>query len=329
MAISYTLTKVKGQYRLYTPTLPLQYEITKNDDSSNKVYMSGSLGAPESVDFSFKIDGEYNLKLTQNLVTEDVTILSYDNILNDFIGRTNDIMCGCKDCKDFDDCAIYEVMALGQILYSIGITQYQAKMSTICLSYMNIIEHLASKYSAEELVIGKGNLKKTYLYLVAMYYNLFYEIELASATNQEEIDYVNSRYNYAKIQICMENKGLLKGITSVETPSSFPSIYYWQVTASDTINTVSDSITNISIQEKPKSTLAEFTLGKSVTYYNFGKIVFAIKETSPSNYIIKDALNIDVTEGFDTQYSYETKTLLFVSKNPYIKGTMTLKLMQG
>ena len=107
------------------------------------------------------------------------------------------------------------------------------------------------------------------------------------------------------------------------------SILYWQevYTLDNTAitNLVDDTnyLTNI-----PSDTYEAFEIGVNIDYTKIGKIIFLALESNTMNYIVKDALDNDVTHTFEITLVPQLNATLFISDNTYSHGTMKFKIIK-
>lgn len=124
-------------------------------------------------------------------------------------------------------------------------------------------------------------------------------------------------YNYCSDEILQDCPEIVPEATYV---------YYWQLNG--TIADIQDEINNITeeyLLTKPRAELLVFEMGKKVDYLLTGRPCFAIRETEDMDFQITDALNLDITDEYDTQYFPEIKTMLFVAKNYVIFSSIYFK----
>lgn len=113
--------------------------------------------------------------------------------------------------------------------------------------------------------------------------------------------------------------------------TKFPKIYYWQELD---YNTISNDIFQLIDDTgyfitKPFDSYKNFEIGKTITYSNYGKIVFLATETlSTDMFTIKDILNINVNDSFTKTYNNVINSTLFVSKNNYSYGDINFKIIK-
>ena len=115
--------------------------------------------------------------------------------------------------------------------------------------------------------------------------------------------------------------------TDIPPTPSIVSVFYWQLNSlTEDIDDVIPLINTSYIATKPNALLETFNAGVEIDYVFIGRICFAIYETENEYYAIKDILNNDVTDNFDTFYFADTKIKLYVRKNVSSFAKITFKI---
>lgn len=118
-------------------------------------------------------------------------------------------------------------------------------------------------------------------------------------------------------------------INETNPEPSIVSVFYWQLNSlTEDISDVVPLISPSYLGTKPNALLEAFNVGVEIDYVFIGRICFAIYETENDYYAIKDILNNDVTENFDTFYFADTKIKLYVRKNVSSFARITFKIQK-
>lgn len=324
MALDYTFIKYQDVYTLSNVDLvsTLTYTITLKNCETSKIINTGIVKPGENTIITFVMDGIYSISVTDGIATEVIPdTLIYEKLLNRIISGTEKVLCGCGPCNDCDDCNECDDY-LDLLAY---ITAYPIVLKPKYDSYVSIIQN-ELKCSFNETIIclmnqgfirGKVEIKELFLKLIASSYLAFYFVELGTAIDSDEAEYIRTKFKSVKIFKCI--KGL--DINISDTTDLFTDgmqVYYWQLDSveKDIISEI-PLINQTYLNTKPVLNFSVFEQGNIVNYIEIGRIAFAIKETDILNFTIVDALNNDITDEFDYNYFPLTKTVLFVSKSPF------------
>ena len=116
-------------------------------------------------------------------------------------------------------------------------------------------------------------------------------------------------------------------VKDCNTFTSFPKIYYWQETFENNTNEIVELINFNYLDDKSFDTYDNFIIGKNIQYNIIGKICFFMLDSKQTDiFIIKDALNNNVTHMFDKFYNETLHGYLYVSQNIYAHGIINFKI---
>lgn len=331
MALNYTFSRYKDVYTLLNnDTLSnLNYSVyLKNCDTSKKV-SEGVIRPGESREIKFIMDGIYSIVVTDGVLSETIPdILYYQKLLSNIIKKAEQIFCGCKPCDDCEDCNPCDAY-LDLFTY---VNTYAILHSPLYNEYIvNIQEELKCRFNEgvvcamnQAFIRGKVDIKELVLLNIASYFIAFYFVDLYSALDEEEAEYIKEKYKILKISKCLRKLGIDLDDDNFVIQETVD-VYYWQ------FNNPTDDISSIVpnsvyLDGKPSKDFSVFEEGFIVDYNEvFGKAVFVIKETLAQNFNIYDELGNDVTDEFDSIYYPLEKTKIFVSKIPYSVSSMFYK----
>lgn len=209
--------------------------------------------------------------------------------------------------------------------------------------YATLIASLNKEYNKTK--IGKS-LTPNDIYLLDILYNLINGccLELNDRESRKLLDiYNNILFNskvvcnnsyQEKYQISKKNKFIQAEKTDcndIPIQPKVSKIYYWQ--EQNYLTTIDDIIpltyTTNYFTNKLFDTYANFeNIGKTINYEYLGRICFYATESNDQKFIVTDILNNDVTNIFDIQYTLNTNTTLFVSKDFYTPSSIFFKFKQ-
>jgi len=334
--IPYTLLKYKDVYTLENEDIiPITYTLSKVECESITEISTGNIlvGATVTLPFSL-IDGKYQLNIENvNGEINPVFIYYYNNLLLNIINNVEETICGCgtcKQCDEGDNCDLYLNTITTMLNYFyVNNPTYNLQVTEITTALTCNIDQKILTYLTKKLIRGKENSISSFLQMIGIYYKAFYTTDLATAIDIEEENYIKAKYKAVKIFKCIQNRCItLTGLDNDIASTDNMRVYYWQLdNITDTIEDVIAAFNEVYVTSKPSNTFTNFATGVNINYFNIAKIAFAIKATEPIVYVIKDSLNNDVTDEFDTHYFYDTKSLLFVSKIEYSYSSMTFKIV--
>ena len=209
--------------------------------------------------------------------------------------------------------------------------------------YATVISSLNKEYKKTK--IGK-TISPNDIYLLDIIYDFLYgtnlqisDIEIKKLLKMYNIILHSSRIicnnNYQEVyQMTKKDKFIQAKKTDCNNVPLHPKvskIYYWQ--EQNYLTTIDDILLQIPnvgyFTNKLFDTYSNFeNIGKTINYNYLGRICFYATESDNKNFIITDVLNNDVTDVFDTNYSYTLNNTLFVSKDFYTPSDIFFKFKQ-
>ena len=332
--MDYIYTHYKDQHLLQNDqSINIGYTISKVTCDATTTVSTGNIDPGEVLELKFAIDGVYTVDLYDANERDNFEIKTYNNLLLSFISNVEALLCGCSKCEECEECNECETY-LAAFMKAFSFNSFNNPTYDL---YVNLIAE-DSRCSLEsevlcniinEKVYGTDPVREPMLQILGYYYAAFYFSDFFSAEDVSEQSFITTKYKYDKIAKCMKKLGIdpAQAITDIESSSI---VYYWQLDSlSDTILTENALINPAYLSSKPNSPLPEFEQGKIVSYSNIAKIAFAIMPTISQNFIIRDSLNNDITDQFDTIYDTITNRVLFVSKLPYSHSSIYFKFKKG
>ena len=332
MALNYIQKKYKDVYSIENIGItPINYFIqTKECDSLNEL-KSGIIlpGDTFILPINF-LDATYVVTLSDDDETQVLDdILQYNNTLLNFIDGTEELLCGCKKCNECEECnkcdSFLNTLNYALAYFHVNSPKYNNYLSTFS-------NELKCNYSQEILCLisqlninGKIEIEKLTKLNIALYYLVFYLLDLAQATDEAEANYIKNKYKSFKILKCIRKLGIDIDNFNEELFSNMQ-VYYWQLdNVIDNITTIIPQFNSVFLNDKAVLPFQDFEDGQIINYSTIGRIAFAIKETDILNFIIEDSLGNDITDKFDYNYFPLTHTVLFVSKIPYSNSNIYFK----
>lgn len=321
MALNFTYKKYKDVYTIQNNGIVvLTYTVTRKECDSSTLVQTATIQVDETITLPLSfIDGVYEVSITDGVETEILDdILFYNNLLLTIISNVEVSLCGCKPCNDCEDCTNCETYlnTLSQVLAFTFVNhpKYNAYISTItetiqCDFTQNVLCMLTNN-----MINGTTDTKNIYLKIIGLHYLSFYLVDLIQATDEEEANYIKTKYNSAKILKCLRKIGIDVDVVLEEFVEGM-NVYYWQLpNLLDDINDVIPIFNDLYLADKNVVPFEEFEQGKTVTYTSIAPIAFAVKETDILNFSLIDSLGNDITDEFDIHYFAGMRTVLYVSK---------------
>jgi len=214
MALNYTYLKYKDTYTLKNNgAVDLTYHISTVTCETTAEVKTGVIIPNQTVVLTFAVDGKYSVYLSSSTETSTPFIIKYyNNLLTSLISMTEQTVCGCGKCKDCEECnqcedylgTFMKAQAFNTVNYPIYQTAInQVTENNACLYTQEVLCSLL-----HEKVYGTVETKDTMLIIIGSYYLSFYYQDKFLAVDQEEKDYVTSKYKFDKIGSCLKKKGL-------------------------------------------------------------------------------------------------------------------------
>jgi hypothetical protein len=223
--VNYTLTHKKDVYYILNDeAVPLDYTLQDIDPcTTDDVVSVGQIAVAENFEVPLIKDGVYQINLTEGANESNIYIKYYLNLQLSMIEDIFTVLCpcdcGCANCTD------------------LSTDKYQALLTT--RNKIDVFKYLSSsRYDAVFTVVHKGTacLVEPQLYcdittegvtgmaayneqltkqLIALDYLAMYFADLKGVTDQEEIDYINNKYQSDSILCCINKLGI--NIKEIET----------------------------------------------------------------------------------------------------------------
>lgn len=331
MALDYTYANIKDVHSLTNnESSPMAYTISKIDCDKTTNIKVGTLLPNQTSTLIFKQDGNYSITLQIEEEIETVPLIKYyNNLLLSFLSEVEKVLCGCTPCKDCEECNECEdylsSFAKALAFNSLNFPKYKLYIDTITNSQSCQFNDEILCILNREKIYGSSSLKEVMLRIIATYYLSFYYKDLALVVDQEEKDYINTKYKFLKISKCMRNLGI-NPTEELEKLEANTTVYYWQLTdVSENIEDVLPLITLPYLNTKPQLPFSTFEAGHIVNYTTVGRIVFAITPTEAINFLLQDSMNNDITDEFTISYVGSLNLVIFVSINPQSISSLYFK----
>ncbi len=346
----FQLKRVKDKFILVNLTnIEIEYTLLKENCEESSTVTTKLLDANLSTTLLIITDGFYSLTIDNETC--------YFNVLNNYRDRLITLVkdalckhCGCKpvNClpKDATDCLRNQSLFNFIQTYKYLIKPYSFTTSTLYNTFLFnfyqksiynnkcfTVKELCKQLLNTSISGNSETNKDLFEYYIAIYYlGLYYydvvNINTTILTNEEveeELLYLKKVYKYKEISNCIRNLGIdINSLLeeTVEIPST-TKVAYWQVdNTNDTITEVAAGLTLPLLESKPFELYPIFDDGKTITYSNIGRIVFAIYVTTEQNFIILDTLGNNITSSFDVVYNDVLACTLYVSKSVITHSTI-------
>lgn len=330
--MDYTYLKYKDVHTITNNSAveTLTFKVYLRDCDNTTLIKEGTILPSSVYTLSFKMDGIYSIILNDGLIDETLEdIYSFENTLQRIIDGTQSLICGCKKCNGCEECDSCEetlqILSLSIAYNEIFSPIYQPYLDNISDTLKcNLTTCVLSSINGA-IITGKKNLYNLDKYLVSAYYLAFYYYDLLHASDEEEAEYIKTKYNFVVINSCMKKLGISAGTIDEIIQAEDMNVYYWQFdNTEDDISDLDPSQVEV-LSGGVFSPFSEFEQGKYVSYDQVGRIIFAVKNTLVPNFNIYDDSQDDITNAFDSVYSEENQVTIFVSKIPYSFGTVYYK----
>lgn len=174
-------------------------------------------------------DGYFKLILTDDVSgeTADIYMLHYVDILKVIVGDIHYILCDCAPESNCTDCT-YEEGCIKQLSTMLKIVSYQqlthpqhaAFLETVFEPLKCSVKELSIKLVTDEQINGEGDYVELLKKILSFYYLAFYHSEVKQTSN-EELDYINEKFNYDVISACIEDQLLIDVQTKIDAMGTF------------------------------------------------------------------------------------------------------------
>lgn len=214
MAVLYTYEKDQDKYYVTNNEgTDITYVLSKKDDcvSYNQV-STGTITPAEKKEITLSTDGDYELVLTNSaLETATINILHYLELelsmIEDIYSVLCECECGCSQCNDLetDRCEALSVTrtkidAYKRLTNPLYVTYLDLiYLETNCLISLDVYCDINNESITGSSVYNDTLIKK----LIALDYLAFYFWELDAVVDQDDIDFVKSKYMTSKILCCV------------------------------------------------------------------------------------------------------------------------------
>lgn len=332
--MDYTYTHYKDQHLLQNnQSINIGYSIVKVTCDATKTLSTGNIAPGGVVELKFVVDGLYTINVYDENQRESFEIKTYNNLLLSFISNVEALLCGCskcRECEECNECETYLAAFMKAFSFnSLNTPTYDLYVNLIAADSQCSLESEVLCNIINEKVYGSTIVREPMLQILGYYYGAFYYRDFYTAEDASEAEFIVTKYKYDKIAKCMKKLGI-DPVSAIEDVENLSTVYYWQLESlSDTILTENALINSMYLSTKPNDPLPVFEEGKVVTYSGVAKIAFAITPTISANFVIKDSLNNDVTDEFDSIFDAPTNRVLFVSKLPYSHSSIYFKFKKG
>lgn len=198
-----------------SPTLTFKFQKLENCYDYSAVSGFEDLPALENgevFEFGKLQDGEYQVTITQDEEETTVTIKSFLELQKSMIEDIDLVLCGC-DCDSCDDCATTcndKLTTILKILSFIALTSpmYDAAIDRISECIKCTLGVDISCLLINEKVTGESDNSIVLKKIIAIYYLAFYFLEITSATDEEEEEYIRDKFKFNIISKCISQLGI-------------------------------------------------------------------------------------------------------------------------
>src|SRR6187402_240318 len=213
MAILHTLVKNKDIYTLTNLGVDtLSYNLKKDNCSEVKDIVLGTLAQNAEVTFIIQQDGDYVLTLNDESDTLTVSFVYYENFLKSLVESTKDILCGCR-CKECDnchsDCDENLCLVNGyQTYFNLTSPLYQEYYKSIIPYFRCRLQDDLICTTTNQLILGQSDCAVVTKEHVMMFYLAIYYKQLSQSADEEETEYLNSKFYIKPILNCIRKSGI-------------------------------------------------------------------------------------------------------------------------
>lgn len=348
--ITFQLKRVKDVYTLVNLTgIDFEYTLIKEGCDTITIPIVRTVEANLSTALPITSDGFYSLEVNGETC--------YFNVLHNYRDRLVVLIqealckhCGCSpvNClpKDAVDClknqSLFNFIQTYKYLvkpfsfeerqlYNVFLFNFYQK--TIYNNRCFTVQELCKQLLDTSITGNSQTNKALFDYYIAIYYLGLYYYDvvninttlLTSEEVEEELIHLKEVYRYKKIVNCIRNLGVdINSLLeeTLEVPST-TKVAYWQLTnTNDKLAEVLAGLTLPILDAKPFELYPIFNDGKTITYTNIGRIVFAIYTTVEQNFIITDTLGNNITDNFEVAYVPSLQCMVYVSKSIITHSTI-------
>lgn len=217
--VSFNITKSQDKYYLLnTEETTITYELQKITDCVYfETISTGSIAASEEIEIVLTGDGEYQIILTNDEEGEStVLIRDYNELLVSTIASIYDVLCqcgcGCSGCSELEtnEChALLLTKAKMDAFKRLVNPQYVSYLDAVYSETKCLISKQIYCCITEENIKGSATFnEKLIKQLIALDYLAIYFHELNSASTDEDIAYVKSKFKTNKIFCCISSLGI-------------------------------------------------------------------------------------------------------------------------
>lgn len=213
MALNYTYIKHKDVHTLKNDeSVVMNYEIIKNSCEASSIISTGVISPGNTITINFATDGNYTINLSTSVNTDLFNVSYFQNLLKSFITDVEKLICGCSKCDDCEECnecqdylgAFMKAFAFN----SINSPLYQENVEAISQHFVCTFTDEVLCTLLHEKVYGSSSVKEPMLQILGYYYLAFYYKDLFLGVDNEEKDYITSKYKFVKISKCLKKLGI-------------------------------------------------------------------------------------------------------------------------
>lgn len=222
---TYTLTSYKDVYTLNnTGVIDITYTLSKLADCYNYTEKAtGTIIPGSNTNLSFSENGEYKLEITDATLSVDTETINYFlSLTTSFVNDVILTVCGCEpNCGESysDDTLTLATYNKMLTLYSFMWDQYNVAVGVVSDEIKCLMINPVQCLQDTEQILGISQSPLLNKQIISLYYLAFYFSEKANAIDQEEIDYINTKYKYSSISPCISQLGINVGnIESIIIP---------------------------------------------------------------------------------------------------------------
>lgn len=228
---SFTIVKFKDNF-IFTNTgvVPITISPMKvgGDCLLTQAQADIIVAATEQRSIALAYDGEYRLKLVDgNGEVSEIKILHYPSLLVSIVADIQYLLCDCapdSDCIDctYSDAVEKQLSTVLKIFSYISLThpQYIAFLQVVFESLRCSIDELTNMIVANEQVTGGADYTELLKKILSYYYLAFYHSQLKSVS-VEEIDYINTRFQYNELSVCIDANLLTEVQLKIDNMATF------------------------------------------------------------------------------------------------------------